>query len=315
MTEHKADMSTAAAALYDELKDAGVVEPELDNLDQYRRDVREGFESYVQAALAEFRGEIIDIEIAGVACKQVTPENWSETHGRCIQYAYGGGYISGSSYEDLVITAPLAQQCEARIIMVDYRLSPEHPYPEPQQDMHRVYPELLTQYGAQRLIISGESAGANQALGLLQHIRDRGLMLPRCAALFSPWCDLMNRGDSHDFNNGRDPTLSHPWVDTAAVWHANGQALGDPGISPLYGDMHDLPPCIITTGSRDLLLSQCLRLARKMRAADVICDLRVHEGMWHVFEFYPIPEAAQSIREVAEFISAHCAAAISRFTR
>jgi acetyl esterase/lipase len=69
--------------------------------------------------------------------------------------------------------------------------------------------------------------------------------------------------------------------------------------------MHDLPPCIITTGSRDLLLSQCLRLARKLRAANVACDLRVNEGMWHVFEFYPIPEARQSISEIAEFIRAH----------
>jgi acetyl esterase/lipase len=305
MTEPRADMSPAATALYAELRNAGLVIPELDHLEQYRRDVRAGFEGYVQAALEAFQGEILDIEVAGIPCKQVTPQHWSNLNGRCIQYAYGGGYVSGSSYEDLIIAAPLAQHCEARIIMVDYRLSPEHPYPEPQRDMHQVYPELLTQYGASRLVICGESAGANQALGLLQQVRGLGLAMPRCAALFSPWCDLKNQGDSHIFNDGRDPTLNHPWVDIAAGWHANGQALDDPGISPLYGDMHDLPPCIITTGSRDLLLSQCLRLAQKMRAAGVACDLRVNEGMWHVFEFYPIPEARQSIIEVAEFIKAH----------
>lgn len=305
MTERKADMSPAATALYAELRSAGVVIPGLDNLEQYRQDVRAGFEEYVQTALEAFQGEILDIEVAGIPCKQVTPQHWSNLNGRCIQYAYGGGYISGSSYEDLIIAAPLAQHCEARIIMVDYRLSPEHPYPEAQRDMHQVYPALLTQYGAPRLVVCGESAGANQALGLMQHVRDLGLAMPRCAALFSPWCDLKNQGDSHIFNDGRDPTLSHPWVDIAASWHANGQALDDPGISPLYGDMHDLPPTIITTGSRDLLLSQCLRLAQKMRAAGVTCDLRVNEGMWHVFEFYPVPEARRSINEVAEFIKAH----------
>ena len=184
MTEPEADMSAAAATLYDELISAGLVMPELDNLEQYRRDVRAGFEDYVQAALAAFRGEIIDIEVAGVCCKQVTPEHWSETNGRCIQYAYGGGYISGSCHEDLIIAAPLAQLCEARIIMVDYRLSPEHPYPEPQQDMRQVYPELLIQYGAARLVVCGESAGANQALGLMQHVRKLTLEMPRCAALF-----------------------------------------------------------------------------------------------------------------------------------
>jgi acetyl esterase/lipase len=295
--------------------DAVVPLPDLDGLPRYREDVRAGFEPWVQSALAAFSGEIEDIEVAGIPCKQLTPDNWSGAGGTCIQYAYGGGYIGGSCHEDLIIAAPLAQLSESRIVMVDYRLSPEHPYPAPQQDMRQVYPELLAKYGAARLVVCGESAGGNQALGLLQHVRDRGLPLPRCAALFSPWCDLRNQGDSHLFNDGRDPTLSTPWTDIAAGWHANGHALDDPGISPLHGDMKDLPACIVTTGSRDLLLSQCLRLARKMRSAGVSCDLRVHEGMWHVFEFYPIPEAEQSLREVAEFILAQRPAKISRMTR
>ena len=306
MSRRDADMSAAALELYAEMRKTGTVTPELDGLQQYRRDVRAGFEPWVQAAVAEFRGKIEDIEVCEIGCKQVTPDNWSTSDGACILYAYGGGFISGSCHEDLIIAAPLARLSEARIVMVDYRLSPEHPYPAAQQDMRRVYPQLLEQYGPQRLVVAGESAGGNQALALMQHVRDQGLSLPGCAALFSPWCDLGNQGDSHAFNDGRDPTLSTPWTDIAAAWHADGQALDDPGISPLYGDMKALPPCIITTGSRDLLLSQCLRLARKLRAAGVSCDLRVNEGMWHVFEFYPIPEAGQSIREVAEFIKAHC---------
>ncbi len=299
-------MSPEAATLVAEMRGAGLKIPDLDKLEQYRKDVRAGFEAYVRKAQAAFSGAIEDIEIAGVNCKQLTPANWSTDTGLCIQYAYGGGYVCGSTYEDLVITVPLAQRCDARVVMVDYRLSPEHPYPEPQQDMRQVYPTLLEQYGAARLVISGESAGGNQAIALLQHIRDSGLGMPRCAALFSPWCDLSNQGDSHFFNDGRDPTLSNSWVDIAADLHANGQALDYPGISPLYGDMTGMPPCIITTGSCDLLLSQCLRLATKLRVAGIECDLRVMEGMWHVFEFYPIPEAERSISEVAGFIKAHC---------
>jgi acetyl esterase/lipase len=171
--------------------------------------------------------------------------------------------------------------------------------------MHQVYPALLDKYGAHRLVVSGESAGGNQVLGLLQFARDHGLVLPRCAALFSPWCDLANQGDSHIFNDGRDPTLDNAWVDIAAAWHAGGTPLDDPGLSPIHGEMRGLPPCIITTGSRDLLMSQCLRLAQKLRAAGVECDLRVWDGLWHVFEFYPIPEAELSIAEVADFIRRH----------
>ena len=302
MTAMQADMSPAARALLAELQSAGMLAPDIGDLPAYRAQVRAGFEAYVDRAVQAFDGDIEDTRVAGIDCKLVTPAGWSADSGGCIQYAYGGGYVSGSPYEDLVIAAPLAQASGARVVMVDYRLSPEHPYPEPQRDMQAVYPELLRNYGATRLALAGESAGGNQALSLLLHIRDAGLDLPRCAVLLSPWCDLSNRGDSHAFNDGRDPGLSPPWIDIAASLHAGGHPLDDPGISPLYGKLRGLPPVMITSGSRDLLLSQALRLAQRLRAVDVDCDLRVWEGMWHVFEFYPIPEAATSIDEIAAFV-------------
>ncbi len=302
MSTTPAGISAAAQALLAALRAAGLEPPDVDAIEEHRRNVRAGFEPWVQRTLADFDGTIEDIEIAGIGCKQVTPHGWAETGGGCIQYAYGGGFVCGSPYEDLVIAAPLARASGMRVVMVDYRLSPEHPYPAPQQDMRQVYPALLESRGAARLALAGESAGGNQALGLLQHIRDSGLEAPRCAVLLSPWCDLGNRGDSHDFNNGRDPTLDRNWVEIAAGLHAGGHPLDDAGISPLYGDMTDLPPIMITSGSRDLLLSQALRLARRLRAAGADCDLRVWEGMWHVFEFYPIPEARASIDEIAAFL-------------
>jgi monoterpene epsilon-lactone hydrolase len=301
----KADMSNVAAVLYQSLLENGLETPRRETLGAYRDAVREGFAASIQAATTAFDGDIETIDIAGISCRQLTPQGWSIERDSCILYAYGGGYVSGSTCEDQIITAPLAQHSGLRIVMVEYRLSPEHPYPLPQQDMRQVYAALLDPYGATRLIISGESAGGNQALSLMQYARDSGLALPRCAALFSPWCDLANQGDSHTFNDSRDPTLNNAYVDVAASLHAGDCPLDDPGLSPIHGDMNGLPPCIITTGSRDLLLSQCLRLAAKLHAASVECDLRVWDGLWHVFEFYPIPEAQLSIAEVAEFIRAH----------
>ena len=305
MTQRSAGMSAAAAALYQQLKDAGLVIPRREEIAAYREAVRSGFEAYVRSAIAGFDGAIEIIDVAGIRCRQLTPRNWQQDGGRCMLYAYGGGYVSGSTYEDQVLTAPLASRAGMRIVMVEYRLSPEHPYPLPQQDMRAVYSGLLQQYPADRLVVGGESAGGNQALGLMQHARDNGQALPRCAVLFSPWCDLANQGDSHIFNDARDPTLNNAWVDIAARWHAADCALDDPGLSPIHGNMQGLPPCIITTGSRDLLMSQCLRLAHRLREADVECDLRVWDGLWHVFEFYPIPEAELSIDEVAAFLRAH----------
>jgi monoterpene epsilon-lactone hydrolase len=305
MSKRRADMSPAAETLYQQLCAAGIAVPDRENLEAYRQAVRDGFAPQIEVAVEAFDGDIEIIEIAGIRCRQLTPPGWNSQQGHCILYAYGGGYVSGSTSEDQLITAPLAQQSGRRIIMVEYRLSPEYPYPLPQQDMRQVYSALLDQYGSARLVVGGESAGGNQVLSLMQDARDSGLALPRCAVLFSPWCDLANQGDSHIFNDTRDPTLNNDWVDVAASWHAGDCALDDPGLSPIHGDMRGLPPCIITTGSRDLLLSQCLRLAARLRAAGVECDLRVWDGLWHVFEFYPIAEARLSIAEIAEFIRVH----------
>jgi acetyl esterase/lipase len=305
MKQRHAAMSAEAAELYQQLRDRGLDIPGRGDLPAYRAAVRAGFDAQVQAAVAAFDGDIDMIEIAGIRCRRVTPRGWSQDSGRCLLYAYGGGYISGSTYEDQVLTTVLARHSGAAVVMVEYRLSPEYPYPLPQQDMRQVYTAVLQEFGADRLVVGGESAGAHQALGLMQYARASGLALPRCAALFSPWCDLANQGDSHIFNDARDPTLNNAWVDIAARLHAGATPLDAPGISPIHGDMTGLPPCIITSGSRDLLLSQCLRLARRLRAAGVECDLRVWDGMWHVFEFYPIPEARLSIIEVADFIRAH----------
>ena len=301
----KADISDTARAVYDELVEHEIGVPSRDNIQQFRQNLIDGFSEFVDAQVTEFDGTIEQIEINGVSCRQITPRGWSESSDPVIQYAYGGGYVSGSTYEDQSITLPLATAANARVVMVDYRLSPEHPYPAAQLDMQAVYPALLETYGAERLIISGESAGGNQAVGLVQHVLNRNWPVPACLVVMSPWIDLTHGGASHDCNTPRDPTLNNAWVLSAAEMHANGHPLDDTGISPIFGSFADFPPTLITTGSCDLLLSHCLRLARKLHDAEVECDLRVWEGMWHVFEFYPIPEAPKSIAEMAEFIHCH----------
>lgn len=307
MSARGAALSAEATALLGELERAGVVVPRRETLSEHRAAVRAGFTPWVEAAVAAFDGAIERETIGGVDCRVLTPSGWREDRDICVLYAFGGGFVTGSTFEDQVIAAPLATAAGARVVMPEYRLSPEHPYPAPQADVRAVYPELLGRHRAEVLAVGGESAGGNQALGLLQHARDQGLELPACAVLLSPWCDLKNRGDSHVFNDGRDPTLSNAWVDLAADWHAGATPRDDAGVSPLYADMAGLPPTLITSGSRDLLLSQCLRLADALRAAGVDCEPRVRDGLWHVFEFYPIPEARDSIGEAAEFVRRHCA--------
>ena len=307
-----AGISGAAAEIYVALEAASSAPPARAELERYREETRASYEAYVERALAGFDGEIKELDIAGVPCRQLTPADWSQRADYCILYAFGGGFISGSSHEDQIIAAPLASRCRARIVMVEYPLSPEHPYPEAQQCMQRIYPVLLDVFGAARLAVVGESAGGNLALALLQHVRDNGLLAPACAALLSPWCDLADGDlDGDDF----DPSLGRDWIDAAAEWYAGGAARDDAGVSPLYADMTGLPPTYISTGSRDLLRGMCRRLADRLQGAGVDCRLSERDGMWHVFEFYPIPEADESLQAIADFIDTQTRAAISRLTR
>jgi len=131
--------------------------------------------------------------------------------------------------------------------------------------------------------------------------------MPSAAALLSPWCDLTGRGDSLSSNDGRDPTLTAEYDRVASSFYAGENDRLNPDISPVYGDYGPgLPPTIITSGTRDLLLSHAIRAGRVLRDAGAKVDIRIWDDLWHVFEFDDrVPEAAQSISGIAEFLFAH----------
>jgi len=187
-------------------------------------------------------------------------------------------------------------------------LAPEKPYPAALEDAMAVYQALLREHGAQSMALSGESAGGNLSLALIGAAAARGLDLPAAVALLSPWCDLTHSGDTIRTLHGIDPTLDlDHLLSHMARAYAGGRPLASPDISPLFADVaKGFPPTLISTGTRDVLLSDCARLSTKLRRAGVNVDLRVTEGMWHVFEFYPqLPEAEDSIRGIATFLDKH----------
>ena len=148
------------------------------------------------------------------------------------------------------------------------------------------------------------SAGGNLALVTLLRAKKLGLKLPKAVVLLSPWCNLLNEGDSLLFNEGRDPTLSIQQSKMASAHYAAGQDLCNPEISPLFGSFYGIPAkVLISSGTRDLLLSQSVQLASLLREFDVDVDLRIRDGLWHVYEWdAELPEAIASIKQAAEFI-------------
>lgn len=275
-----------------------------DSVPAIRQDIRDGYAERIRRSRDRFQPRMTDTEHGGVACLEVEPTDGAD--GLVILYCFGGGFIFGSPMEDLAIVAALAQHAGARVICPWYRLAPEHPYPAAVEDVMAVYRSLAGSVPPDRLTVAGESAGGNLALTILLGARRWALPMPRAAALMSPACDLTFTGDSHSANDGRDPSLSMADIPAKIGLYAGTADPTEPRLSPLFGAYDDgFPPVLITSGTRDLFLSQCVRLASTLRAAGIAAELRVWEDMWHVFEFYDeLPEAAASLREIAAFLTA-----------
>lgn len=266
-----------------------------------RRSNRERYREGSLRAIAENAVTLREITLGGVACTEVTPQD-----GRTeltIFHCFGGGFVTGSPFEEARILAPLSRLAMARVVCPSYRLAPEHPFPAGLDDLGHAYEALLGEAAGAGVALVGESAGGNLALSLLNRL-DRG-SLPHAVALMSPWCDLANTGESIAFNAGRDPTLGRAYLDVAARAYAGGRDLADAAISPLHAGLAEggFPPVMITTGTRDLLMSDSIRLAHRLHRGGNPALLRVWEGLWHVFEFYnDIPESRMSLAEIAAFL-------------
>lgn len=167
------------------------------------------------------------------------------------------------------------------------------------------------------MFVVGESAGGNLALTValaaVSAAEAMALQLqqvPAAVVLLSPWIDLTHSGDSHLTLAGLDPTLSvKHFLEPASLAYAGKQRLvSSPEVSPLWGKIpQGFPPTLLTSATRDLLLSDVVRLSAKLRAAGCNVDLRVAQGLWHVFEWYPhCPEAASSMQHVVAFLKQHC---------
>ncbi len=193
-----------------------------------------------------------------------------------------------------------ASRLGRRVWSVDYRMPPAHPYPAALDDCIAAYRDLLLQRSPQEIVISGGSAGGNLAAALLLRARDEGLPMPAGLVLGTPEIDLTESGDSFRTNEGVDPGL-HSLMPVNLLY-ANGHDLTHPYLSPLFGDLAGFPPTILTTGTRDLYLSNTVRMHRKLRSCGVRAELHVVEAGPHT-GFPGAPEGFEIDREVRRFVS------------
>jgi acetyl esterase/lipase len=203
------------------------------------------------------------------------------------------------------LVSRLALAGEARVLAIDYRLAPEHPFPSALEDTLAACRWLIAEgIPPERLIIGGDSAGGGLTLATALSLRDAGDPLPAALVCISPWTDLTFSGESVRTRANIDPVLK-PHFDGAYTRSYTGEHNPThPLISPLFADLRGLPPTLIHVGNNEILLSDSTRLEEKMKATGVDVTLEIWEGMWHVFQVFApyLPEADQSIRKIGAFI-------------
>jgi monoterpene epsilon-lactone hydrolase len=226
-----------------------------------------------------------------------------------LLYLHGGGYVSGSGAYYLALAAHLSAAAGCAVLLPDYRLAPEHPFPAALEDCVRAH-QWLTATGpagaapAKATFIAGDSAGGGLALATLLALRDRQLPPPRAAIALSPFADLTLTGESIHSEAELDPIM-HPRClpEFVARYVPDGQAR-DPLVSPVFGDYTGLPPLLIQVGEHEIIRDDSVRVAAKARADGVDVTLEVWEGMFHVFQSHEplLPEGREAIEHIASVI-------------
>jgi epsilon-lactone hydrolase len=235
-----------------------------------------------------------------------------------IFYTHGGGYVSGSCSDHRALVAKFVAGSGVRLLLYEYRLAPEHPFPAAMEDTLTAYRWLLTQIRpSTRIIIAGESAGGGLCLATLLALRDlslqgeAGLKLPVAGISLSPWTDLKLTGESH--RTRANAAIDPPGMSQVCSQYYIGK--NDPCfplISPLYGDLRGLPPLLIDVGDDEMMRDDSIMFAEKARAAGVDVTLNVVAGQVHVFPLLPdfIPESKQAMEEIYAFIRKHNSKAV-----
>ncbi len=229
---------------------------------------------------------------------------------RVVLYLHGGGYVLGSVHTHRDLIGRISRAAQARVLALNYRLGPEHPFPAAVDDALAGYRYLLDHnVKPSRIAVAGDSAGGGLTVAALLAIRDAGLAAPAAGVCLSPWVDLEEKGESMTTRAKADPVVQREGLIGMAQAYLGGKDARTPLASPLHGDLKGLPPMLIQVGDAETLLDDSTRIADKARTAGVQVKLEVWPEMIHVWQLFAsfLPEGQQAVEGIGKFIREHTA--------
>lgn len=241
------------------------------------------------------------IQADGVPCEWLTPLGFQPD--AALLYLHGGGFVYGLTPPHLQMGAYLARRMGTRVLMVEYRTAPEHPFPAALEDCESAYGWLRKQgIKTQKFAVAGDSAGGNLTLTLLMRLRDKHQPLPAAAACLSPVTDLTPGKKAPAWF--KDPLLPSKAVKFYTQSYIGEHDPNQPLISPVFGDLRGLPPLLVHVGEQEVLREDAIRLCAAAQSAGVEAHLEVYDRMWHVWQInLRLSQAVQSLDEIAGFLT------------
>jgi acetyl esterase/lipase len=237
------------------------------------------------------------------------PSEWVAAPGydseRAVLYLHGGGYAIGSLNTHRRLAYDISAASSARVLLIDYRLAPENPFPAAVDDAAKAWRWLLQQgLNPKRLAIAGDSAGGGLTIATLVNLRDQKLALPACAVAISPWIDLEGIGNSMSARSAQDPMVQKEGLSWMASMYLNGKDAKAPLAAPLHADLKGLPPVLVQVGTAETLLDDATRLAEKLHTAGGEVRLAIWPNMLHVFPFFApiLSEGRDGCLEIGNYI-------------
>jgi len=248
--------------------------------------------------------------LGGVPTAEITVDGVEPRH--VVLYFHGGVYVMGDAFLTADLASQVGRRTQAKVISVDYRLAPEHPYPAAVDDALAAYEALLRDGTTPSdIVFAGESAGGGLAIATLVNARDHGTPLPAAAYVMSPYADLTLAGATMETKREADPLMNPQALHARVTDYTSGQDPAAGLISPIFADLSGLPPLIIQAGTHEVLLDDAVRLARQAALADVEVTLDITPGVPHVFQAYHaiLDEGAAALDRAGQLLSAHLASA------